>query len=469
MTNIFMSSLSSGSVNNNGFKAKTGSGSQRKITRGRYGLENDTPGVGIPGENDQPEDLIQAEAAVSQADSALADRVETEVTMAEAEVAVEAFRHTIASNLRNSYALENLAEQLEDTVQGDGEGITPEVASIVTTAIEPTVGEEPIGLESFSGNSRVATESMIDSIKEKASSYMATAGASIKTVIAATSQMVRTMIDNFRDTKKVLEEMKAKMGALEEHAGKAIEDEGTLKHLNKQLGKTITGKSGDGTVVVLGILNKSVGSLVNSANQMYETLSNMVNTFEGGADERTIGREAKRFFDQARKFISAMPNANVHKLNAPESFDLASLASPEVAKSKIASAESEEATNNFTFKIISADVFEKIESAIGNAGEALSTLAASTQKKAQLGEALIKAGSAKQGKEEEEGAVQQRRAAANVLVAANMICRDAAAICAKTAQAGEKAALMLVRASFRASGIAAKASADSAETNAQPN
>ena len=463
MTNIFISQL------NKKQSATQSNRNSKNSTRGyrrNYGMESEEPGVSVPGENDQPEELLQAESAISEIDSSLQTNTDAEIEGAANEVAVEAIRHAIAGSIRTAFSLESLAEQLQETVEGDGEGIEPATAELITTAIEPTAGSDTLpALESFSYNRRYATESMIDTVKEKAKGYMEKVVTTVRSVTATTSQWLRTVTDNLRKTKKVLDELRTKLGALEGHSGKPIEDEHILKHLNKFIGLHVSGKSGDGAAVINQVLTKSVPTLVNIANSMYEALGNLVSSMEN-PDEKTLSREAKRFYDIARKFVNNMADSD-YSITAPETYDLATLASPETAKASInLEDKSDSGQNNLTFKIIDSATFEKLEAAIGSCGEAMQGLTASTSKKAQLGENLIKAGKAKAGKDEEENSVQMRKAIANVIVGANMLCRDAARICGSTAHGAEKCVLLLVRASLRAAGIAAKAQPETSDDSA---
>lgn len=466
MTNIFLSQLAGAQKTSSFARTQpttTGGNRSRTVARtGRngYGLEND--GVAVPGENSEPEELIQAEAAVAATDTVLDQHAEAEIDNAGTEVAIEALRHTMASSLRSAFALEDLAEQLEGTLEDGGEGVDETTAQLLNTAIEPSAGADSIATESFGRNSRIATESMIDTVRDKAKNYYQSVASTITNVIQTTSQLIRSAIDGFSNSQKIMADMKSKLGVLESHAGTEITNEVQLK----QLKQYFAGMTGDANAAILNLANKSLPAMVNGANSMYEALGTLVNGLTSGdtVDEKTLGREAKRFFDMARKFADRAPSCHPMKAVVPEAYDLSTLSSPETAKSNIDSPDVED-DSTAVFKIINEGIFTKFEDALNNASESMKTLVASTSKKAQLGSDIIKSGTAKASKEEAEDSVQMRRAVANVLMAANMICRDAAAHCKTVAVTCDKGILMIVRASLRMAAMASKA-ASKAEPDA---
>lgn len=469
MRNIFLSQLANtNTIKQNSFQSRA------SATRRGYGVESDDDtGVKVPGENGEPEELLEAEAAVAATDEVMADRAETAIDDAGAEVAVEALRHSIATSLRSAFALESLAEQLEGTIEGDGQGIDESTAQMLSTAIEPSAGTDAIATESFGRDSRMATESMIDTIRDKAKSYYESVASTITNVLQATSQVIRSAIDGLRNSQKVMSEMKQKISILDDHAGKEITNAVQLKQLNKYF----HGISGDAVSGILTIINKNLPAMVNGSNAIFEATAQLASALEN-ADEKTVCREAKRFFDSARKFAERAPRTWDLTTKLPENYDLATLASPETAKSTLAHDEKsleESGGTNLSFKIINAASFDKLESGLGTINESLIQLMEITSKKlpriVQIVKGLaaksaasvksgVKAGMNKvgMGKEEEPDTseVQLRKAIANVLVAANMISRDTAAICRSTAIICEKGTLMLVRASLRMAAAEAK-------------
>ena len=477
MRNIFLSQLAT--AQNVNFKP-----TQRRASttrrRSSYGFESYNDGVNVPGENDQPEELIQAEAAVDSTDEILAERAETAIDDAGSEVAIEALRHTMATSLRSAFALENLAEQLEGTIEGNGDGIDEPTAQLLSSAIEPSTGGDAIATESFGRNSRFATESMIDTIRDKAKNYYESVASTITNVLQATSQVIRTSIDGFRNSQKVMAEMKQKISILDDHAGKEITNEVQLKQLNTYF----NGMSGDAVSGILTLINKSLPAMVNGSNAIFEATAQLASALEN-ADDKTVSREAKRFFDSARKFAERAPKTLGLIPKLPENYDLATLASPETAKSSLGNYDksADDSTgNSLSFKIINAASFDKLESGLGSVTESMSQLMEITTKRmprivqavkgmAAKGVASVKSGvkagmnKVGMGKEEEPDTsdVQLRKAIANVLVAANMISRDTAAMCRNTAIICEKGTLMLVRASLRMAAAEAKGTSNQSD------
>ena len=479
MSNIFLSQLAADKTIH-GRKTPARKSSVTSRRRSGYGLEND--GVAVPGENDQPEELIEAEAAINSTDEVMATHNEVAIDDAGTEVAIEALRHTMAMSLRSAFALEDLAEQLEGTLDDGGDGIDETTAQLLSTAIAPSAGEDVIATESFGRNSRIATESMIDTVRDKAKNYYASVASTITNVLQTTSQTIRSAIDGLRNSQKVMAEMKQKISILDDHAGKEITNEVQLKQLNNYF----NGMSGDAVTGVLTVINKNLPTMVNSANAIFEATAQLASALED-ADEKTVSREAKRFFDNARKFAERAPKTLGFNSKFPENYDLETLASPETAKSSLGHYDKsmdDKGDTSITFKIIDATAFDKLESGLGTISESSSQLMEIATKKlpriVQIVKALaaksaasvksgVKAGMKKvgMGKEEEPDTTdtQLRKAIANVLVAANMICRDSAAACRATAITCEKGTLMLVRASLRMAAMEAKggSTADTSE------
>ena len=439
--------------------------------RRNYGLEDH--GVSVPGENDQPEELIEAEAAIDSTDELMSDRNEVAIDDAGTEVAIEALRHTMSMSLRSAFALEDLADQLEGTLDNGGDGIDETTAQLLSTAIAPSTGEDAIATESFGRNSRVATESMIDTVRDKAKNYYESVASTITNVLQATSQTIRSVIDGLRNSQKVMAEMKQKISILDDHAGKEITNEVQLKQLNNYF----HGISGDAVTGILTLINKNLPAMVNGSNAIFEATAQLASALEN-ADEKTVSREAKRYFDNARKFAERAPKTWDLTTKLPENYDIATLASPETAKSTLGHDEKpleESAGTNLSFKIINSASFDKLEGGLDSINESMTQLMEITTKKLPRIVQIVKALSAKgaasvkagvkagmnrvgMGKEEESDPndTQLRKAIANVLVAANMICRDSAAICRITAITCEKGTLMLVRASLRMAAMEAK-------------
>lgn len=145
------------------------------------------------------------------------DEIDTVAESQEHTLALEHLHHAVARFSRYANALEELAEQVEDRLAED-KPLQVEETALLTTALDASgVGEpitEQVALESFDFDARVATESFVETLKDRA-----------KKVVEAITTFARRMAD----------ELKVRLNSLGTVLSKLPENR--LKKLKKNIGE----------------------------------------------------------------------------------------------------------------------------------------------------------------------------------------------------------------------------------------
>lgn len=243
----------------------------------RYGLENDvtdTEGYGNGDIEKESETNIivnvnTVDEKVDQVDEQIEEVQEMSTELETDNMAMESLFSNMHRNMRTAFALEDLAENLETTVEGDGEGIDSTTAKIIIDASEPLANDIVIqsAVESMYLNSRIATESLIDSIKEKAKSIFNTVKNAISNVTEALSERLSRFIIKFRDASAVIKKLAEDKEILASVAGKPLDEK-----FNAKLNKFVN-FSGDGNDSLMKSINdaKTLTSRVLSFKEMLVT------------------------------------------------------------------------------------------------------------------------------------------------------------------------------------------------------
>jgi hypothetical protein len=183
------------------------------------------------------------------ADIAEHDEIDTVAESQEHTLALEHLQTMSMRYCRMAAALEEIAEQAEaslapaeqsaeEVTQGEdagepvpaasGDGLTPETVSLLTTAIDAAgVGEplsESVALEAFGFDQRVATESFIDNLRERAEKVYAAAAKFMKKAFELTAEKLKRFADYFRGTTAIYAKLEKEAGILASVAGKPFQN-----------------------------------------------------------------------------------------------------------------------------------------------------------------------------------------------------------------------------------------------------
>lgn len=200
-------------------------------TSGHNSSELDVDG-GDPLDTEMPEET----SADDTNDMVLEEQSEDDVSNMEEEVAAESISMLVDNCIRQSFALEDLAEQLDETLQGDGEGINPLQAQLITTGTDiMDEGGSQIAVENFHMNQRIATESLRDTVMEKAKSLMEAVSVTISNTIRAAKNGARYAVERIQASNIRLLNYGKRVEMLADFEGQQITDEKILNRLRKHM------------------------------------------------------------------------------------------------------------------------------------------------------------------------------------------------------------------------------------------
>lgn len=354
-------------------------------------------GVEVPGEALDVTNLLEAEA---QADEVIEASAERAAEAAVTEVAMEAITTNLQRCLRAGFALEQLSEQLQATVEGDGEGISPQMAQMVITANDalsgstdvitkeddsadptdtgevagvPESGGEAEGgqvfgqgnpaLESFIYSPRIATESLAEEAANKASAFFKTVADTIKRVTGNIKKRLSDFAVNFKGYSALFEKLVAEKEVLASQGGQPL-NEAAVTKLRQHLPL-----SGSGNKFLLSNMSRDITTLYRihqEVNQVADDFNRAV--LNGGAD--VVLKEAQRLFaNLSRKF--SKKTALIELMFEAPSFstleELAALA-PRAVKM---TAKSVNASSSQTYTVLTEKELEGLAKAVEYALESI--------------------------------------------------------------------------------------------------
>lgn len=178
---------------------------------------------GEPSE-DKPEKEIGDAGEHSIADH---DEIDTVAESQEHVLALEHLSKTVMRYSRLATALEEIAETAEQNL-ADGQAMDPTQVAMLTTAIDSNgIGDplsESVATESFGFSASVATESFIDTLKERATKIWAAVGKFMKKTFEVTGQKLKRFVDYFSNITSIYSKLEKEGSVLDGHGGKPFQN-----------------------------------------------------------------------------------------------------------------------------------------------------------------------------------------------------------------------------------------------------
>lgn len=282
-------------------------------------------------------------------DAVIDESAEDEVVKAQDDVAIEALFLEVDRNLKRALALEDLAEQLDETVQGDGQGISPVEAQMVVTASElDDESGSQIATESFYMDTRVATESLRDTIAEKAAMLKEVVMSGIDRARRAVLAAVSDTIEKVNGCHLKLISYAKKADILSDFSGQQITDEKVLKRLRDHMPMDSDGNSS------LDFFFKSSGTdLVRSITSLVNYTNKLNTEMDPSRPDRMMNSIAS-FFKEVEKLKNGrVKNINVN-VTTPDSFEVDTLLALPVVKN-VATADYVPGSGSQTYRVVTKD------------------------------------------------------------------------------------------------------------------
>lgn len=166
------------------------------------------------------------------------DEIDTVAESQEHTLALEHLQSATMRFCRMAAALEEIAETAEASLEpveagegapaSDGEGLTPETVTLLTTALDAGgVGEplaESVALEAFGFDRRIATEGFVDTLKDRAEKVWAAAAKFAKKAFELTGEKLKRFADYFRKLENIYVKLEKDGEALAGHSGKPFQN-----------------------------------------------------------------------------------------------------------------------------------------------------------------------------------------------------------------------------------------------------
>ena len=282
-------------------------------------------------------DLNEVDEAI---DSAAEEEAEGEATA----VAMEAFHATMGRMMRSCIALEELAEQVEGTLDNDGEGIDQEEAIKIETALAASGLDNPqseVALESFGFSTRIATESFAESIKERASSIWESVSKAFMKAATAVRQRLTSAGDFWRNSSAVLKSLSEKSEVLNNVKGQAIPDGAQLTALRKHMSF-----KDNGNAQLMEFYKRQLPKAIDNSNRVYEALMELAQSLDSTNSRATLSA-MERFCQTMTRLDKGSPSpagenlvqytigmigGYTYKLTVPKTFTLEALKATNMSK-----------------------------------------------------------------------------------------------------------------------------------------
>lgn len=187
------------------------------------------PKVGFKEEGEESSDEKPKGEIGDPGEDSIADHDEID-TVAESQEHVLALEHlskTVARYSRLATALEEIAETAEQNLE-EGQVMDPTQVAMLTTAIDANgIGEplsESVATESFGFSATVATESFIDTLKDRATKIWTAVGKFMKKTFEVTGQKLKRFVDYFSNIATIYGKLEKEGAVLDGHSGKPFQN-----------------------------------------------------------------------------------------------------------------------------------------------------------------------------------------------------------------------------------------------------
>lgn len=155
------------------------------------------------------------------------DEIDAVAESQEYTLAIEHLQSTIGRYMRVGAALEEIEEAVQSKLD-NGEEMTATDTALVTTAIDAAgVGEplaEGVALESFAFSGRVATESFMEDVANRAKKVWEAVSKFVKRVFEETRNRMKRFADFFRSMPKIVEKLEKEIEQTQGFEGKNFAD-----------------------------------------------------------------------------------------------------------------------------------------------------------------------------------------------------------------------------------------------------
>lgn len=313
------------------------------------------------------------------ADAVLAEQQEDDVASEEDSVATESIAMLIDNSIRQSFALEDLADQLNETLEGDGEGIDAVQAQMITTGSE--VMDESgsqIAVENFNMDQRVATESLRDTVAEKASMLADSASAMITRAVRHVTTRVRYIVEQVQASNLRLMSYIKKADLLGEFAGQQISDPKILARLQKHLPL-----SGSGNQEIVRYIKQGLFGVIQNVTSLLTTFNRVRSSVYSDNGDKVM-QAIVTMFKEVEKLNHGKFNGFDIKVTTPESYETEALLAMPIVRS-VATIDLVPGTGDQTYKIVSKAELAMLTELLGTLRKEVSGL------NAVIGNGLIEA------------------------------------------------------------------------------
>jgi hypothetical protein len=186
------------------------------------------PGVGEEKGGEPSLDDVKAKKEFGEEhDIADHDEIDTVAESQEHTLALEHLQAAAVRFCRMGAALEEIAETAAAQLDA-GQPMTPETVAMVTTGLDAAgIGEpleESVALESFGFDAKIATESFIEAIKDRAQQVWAAVAKFAKKAFEVTAQKMKRFADYFRSLPSVYAKLEKEGEILASNAGKPFQN-----------------------------------------------------------------------------------------------------------------------------------------------------------------------------------------------------------------------------------------------------
>lgn len=285
----------------------------------------------------------------------------------------------IDNSIRQSFALEDLADQLNETLEGDGEGIDAVQAQMITTGSE--VMDESgsqIAVENFNMDQRVATESLRDTVAEKASMLADSASAMITRAVRHVTTRVRYIVEQVQASNLRLMSYIKKADLLGEFAGQQISDPKILARLQKHLPL-----SGSGNQEIVRYIKQGLFGVIQNVTSLLTTFNRVRSSVYSDNGDKVM-QAIVTMFKEVEKLNHGKFNGFDIKVTTPESYETEALLAMPIVRS-VATIDLVPGTGDQTYKIVSKAELAMLTELLGTLRKEVSGL------NAVIGNGLIEA------------------------------------------------------------------------------
>lgn len=166
------------------------------------------------------------------------DEIDTVAESQEHVLALEHLSKTVMRYSRLATALEEIAETAEQNL-ADGQVMDPTQVAMLTTAIDSNgIGDplsESVAVEAFDFSARVATESFVDTLKERATKIWTAVKKFMRKAAEVTHEKLKRFADYFRSLTTIIDKLEKDFPVLEKHGVKPFQNAKWEKDLQDRL------------------------------------------------------------------------------------------------------------------------------------------------------------------------------------------------------------------------------------------